>query len=81
MFSDLTTESHLDVQVDGDVLWRKYGHVDRGGRLLGVHDVALAFEDALGEYQDAPYYRLIRRREADLDMSLQQISIQASSQI
>ena len=72
----LHTESYLDVQVDGNVLWRKYRYVDRGRRLLRVHDVALAVEDALGEYQDAPYYRLIRRREADLDMSLQHNSIQ-----
>ena len=41
---------YLDVQVDGNVLWRKYRYVDRGRRLLRVHDVALAFEDALGEY-------------------------------
>ena len=73
-------EIHLDVQVDGNVLWRKYRYVDRGRRLLRVHDVALAFEDSLGEYQDALYYRLIRRREADLDMSLQHSSIQQCRQ-
>ena len=61
---------HLDVQIDRDVLWREYGYVDGGRRLLRVHDVALALEDSLGEYQHALDDRFIRRRETDLDMSL-----------
>ena len=61
---------HLDVQIDRDVLWREYGYVDGGRRLLRVHDVALALEYSLGEYQYALDDRFIRRRKAYLDMSL-----------
>ena len=63
--------SYLDVQVDRNVLWREYGNVDGGRGLLWVDDVALALEDALGEDQDASYYGLVRRRQADFDVGLQ----------
>ena len=66
--------SYLDVQVDRNVLWREYGNVDGGGGLLWVDDVALALEDALGEDQDASYYGLVRRRQADLDVGLENIT-------
>ncbi len=40
-----------------------------------MDDMALAFENSLGENQDASDHRIVRGREADLDVRLQKINV------